>query len=343
TEPREAPSAADIEEELFAGDDAPAKMTAREKIIAAARARHERLAREREESGQTELIDEAPVAPEDEIIAESALHAGPVDADGQNRRLGVPLVVLLGVILLGAILIGAFLMTRGGGEDTAEVPQAATTGAVTETAGQPADSALATPPPDGAILYAQGKDVLATATTSEEYTQGFNLMREAAIFGHIPARYRLGELYFAGIGTQQDLRSAKTWFTEAAMDGNAAAMHRLGSLAIDSSFEGQNFDDAMEWFGRAADLGVIDSMYNLGYLYDPSTVGYLPAERQSAEEAYFWYSIAAREGDPVAPGDAAAVAATLSAQQVETIDARVRAWTARPYDPRVNDGLQVVG
>ncbi|RFB04763.1 tetratricopeptide repeat protein [Parvularcula marina] len=330
------------EDDLFPEETADHKpMTAREKIIAAARARHERLARERDEQGRLELIDEA--SPEETtIIDDTALPHEAVDENGQNPKVGLPLVVLLGVVLLGAILVGGYLMTRGGGDTDVPAVETGSANAVSEPSANGGDASLSAPPPDGAVLYTQGKQALANATTPDEFADGFNKIREAAIYGNVPARYRLGELYFTGQGTEQDLRSAKTWFTEAALSGNAAAMHRLGSLAIDPNFDGQNFEEALDWFSRAADLGVIDSMYNLGYLYDPSTDGYLPTELRNGEESYFWYSIAARQGDPVAKGDAASIAAKLSSKQIEAVDGRVRNWTPRPYDPRVNDGLQII-
>lgn len=270
----------------------------------------------------------------------------PVDEHGQNRRLSIPLLAGLGGVLLIAVIGGTFLL-GGGGDDDRGSEESVTVPSVAQTdMPQRTEPAATTPPtaaqqPDGTELYERGKQLLGTASTPSDYAEAFRLIREAAIYGNVPARYRLGELYFSGTGTAQDLQSAKRWFTEAALDGNAASMHRLGTLAVDPSVDGQNFELALEWFGRAAEYGVIDSMYNLGYLYDP-TSELLRPEMRDAEKAYFWYGVAAREGDPVAPQDAENVGDSLSPSTRARIDQQIADWQPKPYDAAKNDGLQIV-
>lgn len=321
--------------------DPPAPpMSPREKILAAARARQERLARE----------DVPPAAaPQMSDLGGQRVSSAPapeaaVGPDGRNKRLGLPLVVLLGLLAL-AIVIAAAVFFSQAAEDKpsdeaaavttdAENPDAATDATIPPQLASPASA------PDGAALYSVAKSAIASATTPEDRARAFGQMRDAALAGNVPAQYRLGEMFFSGMGTEQNLQNAKRWFTEAALSGNAAAMHRLGSLAIDPAVDGQNFSLALEWFGRAANFGVVDSMYNLGYLYDPTT-DILPAEMRDPAKAFYWYLLASEQGDQQAGVDGANVGARLTEDRIAEIRADVSSWAPLPADPAVNDGLSI--
>ncbi len=351
----------DVDEDDSLGEevdlDKPvSEMTPREKILAAAKARKERLEKEKEvEAEDAAEADAAAMVPSFTATDGDAPEEEGTDVDenGQNRKLGLPLVILLGLLLLAMIIGAAVLFGFGrGGDETAEAAPAPSAAAISEVELTPSveESAVPRPEllgpanvsaPDGDELYAQGKQMLAEARTVDDRVAAFSTIRQAAIYGNVPAQYRLGEMYFLGAGTDKNLDNAKRWFTEAALSGNAAAMHRLGSLAINPEIDGQNLNEALAWFERAANYGVIDSMYNLGFLYDPSS-NYLPADMRDPELSYFNYGLAARLGDAQAPIDGATVAARLPTEKVTEIDAKVEQWTALPYDPAVNDGLQVV-
>lgn len=328
--------------------DAPQALTPREKILAAAKARKERLERERQAQDEAAEADAAQAVP-DFTAGEGAQAAGDDEKEGQNRKIGLPLVALLGLLVAGMIGAGVFFFGMNKGDSPAPgTEQVIEDGDQSAAGSDSVDMESVTPSvlstsatPDGATLYRQGKNMLASAASLEDRVAAFTTIREAAIYGNVPAQYRLGEMYFTGTGTEQNLPNAKRWFTEAALSGNAAAMHRLGTLAIDPQIDGQNFSLALEWFGRAANYGVIDSMYNLGFLYDPGS-DLLPLELRSASESYYWYALAARQGDPQAPIDGANVAGRLTPEQVTQIDDDVLTWVPLPNDPAVNDGLQIV-
>ncbi|WOI52721.1 hypothetical protein [Parvularcula sp. LCG005] len=340
-------------------DDTPKPLTAREKILAAAKARKERLERENAAEQQADAPDEGMPA---EIIAEDTpftatdeptVHTEDDETDtAQNRKLGLPLVALLAV-LLAAMIGGAVIFFGASQQETTSTEQTSTS----DPANEPAPVAAKSPRTesestssratvneggiDGSALYARGKMLLNNATSDSDRSEAFAAFQEAAFAGYVPAQYRLGDMYFNGLGTSQNLPAAKKWFTDAALSGNAAAMHRLGTLAINEDFEGEDIDLAIEWFSRAADYGVIDSMYNLGYLYDPS-VNRLPVDMRDAAKSYRWYMLASRQGDPQAPIDGANVAVNLDQAVLDRIDAEVANWRPVPFDPAVNDGLQLV-
>lgn len=338
----------------------PEKMSPREKILAAAKARKERLARERAtqpEAAQPE-DSETPAFPGDDGPMKEVHDLPDIDdefsgEDGQNRKFGLPMIALLGMLV--AAMVAAGILFFGLNGDDADGPPPATeeqsdaghsdgqnakAGDNEHGDAQASDKPVQTAAPDGLTLYERGKRMLESAQTPNDEAAAFAVIREAAIYGSVPGQYKLGEMYFSGEGIDQNLYNAKKWFTEAALSGNAPAMHRLGTLAIDPNVDGQNFKLALDWFTRAANYGVIDSMYNLGYLYDP-TSDLLPEDLRDAQKSYYWYTLAAQQGDPQAAEDSLKVAVRLTPAQVAAQDDEINAWEPVAYNPAVHDGLQI--
>ena len=331
-------------------------LSPREKILAAAKARKARLEAEKaaaDQADQDEGGDDSSILIDDTQSASAPLTASLPEVDelesetGRNRKLGLPLVGLLG-LLLAAIVAAAALFFGMGKKDNNAADEPTT--AATEQPGATANPSSATLPqelinaadadPDPVALYNEGKALMASASNEDQRFTSFEKVREAALYGYVPAKWRLGEYYFTGYGTDRNLQSAKRWYAEAAASGNAISMHRLGTLAIDPSVDGRDLPGALDWFGKAANHGVVDSMYNLGFMYDPNT-DILPPSMHNPELSYFWYGVAAKNNDEQAAIDAATVAAVLPANKVAELDAEVSAWAPLPYNAEVNDGLTI--
>lgn len=185
-------------------------------------------------------------------------------------------------------------------------------------------------------LYLQNITTLKSAETDAQAKAALAEIEKAAALGHPPAQLQLGELYKIGQIYQKDLASARAWFERAANGGNVLAMHRLGVMAARG--EGGPVDPKLSiaWFEKAAAFGLLDSQYNLGATYHPST------ERQSdgvqnAALAYYWYSVAARNGDAQAAEMAAGIAQTLPPAERAAQDERAAAWTSQPADLIANE------
>ena len=71
-----------------------------------------------------------------------------------------------------------------------------------------------------------------------------------------------------------------------------------------------------------AEAGDGGSQRRLGYLYQSGRPG-LPI---NLEEAYFWYRLAARSGYAGAEKSCLEVAASLSTEQINRADSRVKGW-----------------
>ncbi len=60
----------------------------------------------------------------------------------------------------------------------------------------------------------------------------FNFQHKLANDGNVQSQYKLGEMYEAGAGVEQDLDQAKSWYQQAANSGYAPAINRLTYLDI---------------------------------------------------------------------------------------------------------------
>ncbi|MFC2951935.1 hypothetical protein ACFOOP_08340 [Marinicaulis aureus] len=252
-----------------------------------------------------------------------------------------PLTIALGIAILLALAALVYLM-----KDFVLKPDAganAPTPAIarTETPAEAAQETTSTlpsvpeaPATDPQALYVESMDALAAATSESGAKSAIAKLQDAAALGYPPAQLQLGELYKTGQGVEQDLGQARLWFRRAANGGNVLAMHRIGVMTARGDGGPADSQEAIAWFERAANFGLVDSQYNLGAIYHPSEDG--GSSVQDAAKAYYWYSLAAANGDAQAQPLAAGVAVALSPETRSEIDADVSAWTAEQPDEAAN-------
>jgi localization factor PodJL len=252
-----------------------------------------------------------------------------------------PLTIALGAAILLAVaalvyLVKDFVFKPDSNEQqTAPTIQ---TPASSEAASGETESALAVVPEapsiDPQALYTNSIAALSAAGDETAALAAVEQLQDAAALGYPPAQLQLGELYKTGQGVEQDLGQARVWFRRAANGGNVLAMHRIGVMTARGDGGPADAREAIAWFEQAANFGLVDSHYNLGAIYHPSEGG--ASSVQNASDAYYWYSLAARNGDDQAQPLAAGVAAALSPQERATVDARVAAWRAEAADEAAN-------
>jgi len=223
-------------------------------------------------------------------------------------------------------------------ESTQSPQSAESTAGETASLEEPATSLAvpAGPAIDPRSLYVEAMTALNEAEGNEETIAAINTLEEAAALGHPPAQLQLGELYKTGQGVDQDLGQARTWFRRAANGGNVLAMHRIGVMTARGDGGPADTAEAIGWFELAANRGLVDSQYNLGAIYHPSDNGE-PSGVQDAGEAYYWYSLAAKNGDQQASPLAAGVAVALTQAERTQIDTQVAAWEAQTVDDAANE------
>ncbi|MBI1366094.1 MAG: hypothetical protein GC153_09095 [Alphaproteobacteria bacterium] len=189
---------------------------------------------------------------------------------------------------------------------------------------------------DAHALYLNSVAKLRSAKTTAETSAAIAGIEQAAELGLPPAQLQLGELYKLGQGVPEDLAKARAWYERAANGGNVLAMHRIGVMEARGQGGPRDEASAIRWFEKAGNFGLVDSQYNLGALYHPGGDNSRSGV-QDAAKAYYWYSLAARNGDQQAGALAASLAPSLSSERLRSIDADIAAWKAATPDEAANE------
>ena len=87
---------------------------------------------------------------------------------------------------------------------------------------------LATAGGNSLLIPATGRCTL--NTPAEEQQQALASCQQAAQSGDAQAQFELGEFYYDGKNTPQDLNKALNYFEQASLQGHAEAQYRLGSM-----------------------------------------------------------------------------------------------------------------
>ena len=85
--------------------------------------------------------------------------------------------------------------------------------------------------------------------------------------GNAIAQYNVGTMYYEGLGVDDNIDEALTWFRRSADQGYARAQSRLGYIYADGDEVRQDYALAVKWFQLAATQGHAKAQYNLGTLY----------------------------------------------------------------------------
>jgi hypothetical protein len=91
-----------------------------------------------------------------------------------------------------------------------------------------------------------------------------NWFRKAAEQGYAEAQYRLGELYYLGVGVEEDEKEAFKWYHKAAIQGIPQAQNEVGLFYLLGIAVSENENEAIKWFKKAAEQGLATSQLVLG-------------------------------------------------------------------------------
>jgi len=118
-----------------------------------------------------------------------------------------------------------------------------------------------------------------------------------------------------------DYAAAFAAYEAAAETGDAAAQNNLGILHEVGAGIPADTDAAESWYRRAAEQDLPMGQYNLGILY-----GTGPPKTRDSVRAYAWLSLAGEHG--LAPAGAArqAIAARMSASEIEEARQLAEGW-----------------
>ncbi|NNL88232.1 MAG: hypothetical protein HKP25_04115 [Marinicaulis sp.] len=300
-----------------------------------------------DETGDKTQAEDAPAqaAATDEINENERRRNGDREAFNtlKNAAAGNRVAVGLGLgIILAAIALFFLVKDFIAGSPSNEAAPVASTETTAATPELTTSQTVALPEVPGVptidpqILYTDAMAALSAAGATGDASEAIGKLQEAAALGHPPAQLQLGELYKTGQGVEQDLSRARTWFRRSANGGNVLAMHRIGVMTARGDGGAADPSEAIGWFELAGNRGLVDSQYNLGAIYHPSEDG-AASPLQDAGKAYYWYSLAAKNGDEQAPALAAGVAGALSADQRAALDAEIASWEAEASDAAANE------
>jgi TPR repeat protein len=163
-------------------------------------------------------------------------------------------------------------------------------------------------------------------------------LRADAEKGVRDAQFNAGLAYARGLGVKQDYVEAYKWFDLAARSGDPQAGARRDALAkvMTPGDVGKAGAAASAWFIASAQDGVRDNQFNAGLAYARGL-----GVKQDYVEAYKWFDLAARAGDPQAGARRDALAKVMTPGDLDK--ARVAALAAlglAPLEPIANSASQ---
>jgi len=185
----------------------------------------------------------------------------------------------------------------------------------------PATSARFAPNPSPG--QAEGDEIAArfgaVAGVPQDPGQAFAWYERAAARGLAAAQFRLALALERGIGVGIDRERAKVWYGRAAEQGHVRAMHNLGVLL--AAGERPDYVTAARWFALAAERGLVDSQFNLAVLHEGGR-----GVTKDPKQAYIWFALAAKSGEPTAVRRLEQVAAQLQPAELAAAEQSVAAW-----------------
>ncbi len=142
--------------------------------------------------------------------------------------------------------------------------------------------------------------------------EGVKWLRRAAEQESADAQWLLAQVHKGEEYEElRDPRKARKWLHMAAEQGLILAQVDLGFAYLQGTITGQNYRLAEEWFVRAAKQGDTTAKITLGMMYEEGKT----TQGEIDEEAYFWYILAAADGDSDAQKARERVALNLTATQ----------------------------
>jgi len=124
-----------------------------------------------------------------------------------------------------------------------------------------------------------------------EFNKAAPIYEKLAAEGDALAQYTLAEMYFRGMGVQQDIKKAAALYELAAEKNIMHAQQNIAVLYMQGTGVTQNFERALFWFRKAAAQGDSFAQYSIG-------LRYLNGEgvEQNSSEALSWFKKAAEQG-----------------------------------------------
>ena len=86
------------------------------------------------------------------------------------------------------------------------------------------------------------------------------------------AQFELGEMYYLGLGAEQNYDKAMRWLRKAAKQGIPRAQYYLGENNLKGLVYGKNYRRAVKWYRKSAEQGDAKAQYALGSIYETGLI-----------------------------------------------------------------------
>ena len=147
----------------------------------------------------------------------------------------------------------------------------------------------------GPAQYMLGCICLDGTLIPKDPARGAELLQQAADNGIREAMPILADCYEKGIGVEQNLEYAISWYLSAVEAGSPEYETALGNCYMQRSGLPEDREEAAAWYYKAAERNDTAAMLALGRCYETGL-----GVPESAEQATAWYQTAADLGDPEA-------------------------------------------
>jgi TPR repeat protein len=177
----------------------------------------------------------------------------------------------------------------------------------------------------------------ASAYNARDYAQALKEITPLARAGNADAQHLLGLMYYMGRGVARDYKQAFAWHLKAAQQGKADAQYVVGAMYYTGNAVPLDQKLAVNWFRRAAEQGHGEAQHALGLMYRYHVAG-VPGDPVIA---YMLWNLAAARGNHNAVGQRAAIAKTMTQEQIEEAQALSRTWkvgTPLPLQSKTGGG-----
>ena len=120
---------------------------------------------------------------------------------------------------------------------------------------------------DPAVLFMLGMIACERSDGKNDYNRAFQLLEQAAAYGFVKARLRLGRMYHRGEGVRQDFHRALILYRQAAEKQDPEGMFLTGSMFYNGEGVSPDYAEAYRWFRQAAEHGNVLAMQYLSVMY----------------------------------------------------------------------------
>ena len=142
--------------------------------------------------------------------------------------------------------------------------------------------------------YALAERYLNADGVSEDETKAVQLLKQAALNGHLEAQRRLGNAYSLGVGgVTQNIKKAEQWWLKSAKGGSITAQLLLAEKYSEGESLTKNIAKSVYWYQQAAAQGNNDAQAKLASSY---AIG--SGVKKDLTLAYAWSNLAATNGNP---------------------------------------------